>query len=185
LQTAQQKGDFAQTTFYAELILEKDPKNAQAEVTIAFENARHTREFDLDKDEKLAKAEKYADLALANAPTMPKPQSNMTDADWEARKKDFISQAHETKGMIATLRKKRDVAVQEYKAASEATPNPDPATLVRLGQAYLDAGQYDEAGASFDKAINMPNAMQQVKDVAAQKKAEALKRKAAGTPTPQ
>lgn len=184
LQTAQQKADFALTITWAERILDGDPKNAQAQATIAFETARHTREFDLDKDEKLAKAEKYADQALANATAMVKPQATMTDADWDARRKDFLSQAHESKGMIASLRKKRDVAIQEYKAAVEVTPTPDPATVVRLGQAYIDAGQYDDAAAAFDKAIAMPNAMQQVKDVAAQKKADALKRKAAGTPAP-
>jgi tetratricopeptide (TPR) repeat protein len=184
LQTAQQKGDYALTITWAERILDADPKNAQAQATIAFETARHTREFDLDKDEKLAKAEKYADLALANALTMPKPQSTVTDADWDARRKDFMSQAHESKGMVAGLRKKRDVAIQEYKAAIDVTPAPDPATVVRLGQAYIDAAQYDDAAAAFDKAIAMPNAMQQVKDVAAQKKADALKRKAAGTPAP-
>jgi len=182
LQAAQQKNDLAKVNFYAEQILEKDPKNAQAQATIAFETARRIREFDLDKDQNLAKAEKYADLALANAPSMPKPQSNITDADWEVRKKDFLSQAHEAKGMIANMRKKPDLEVQEYKAAVDVTPEPDPATVVRLGQAYMDAGQYDEAAASFDKAISMPNALQQVKDVAAQKKAEALKKKAAGAP---
>jgi tetratricopeptide (TPR) repeat protein len=182
LQTAQQKGDFAQTTFYAEQILEGDPKNAIAQVTVAFETARRTREFDLDKDEKLAKAEKYADQALANAPGMPKPQSNVTDADWDGRKKDVISQAHEAKGMIATLRKKRDVAIEEYKAASEVSSTPDPATFVRLGQAYMDGGRYDDAIANFDKAIAMPTAVAVVKQVAEQKKAEAVKKKAAAAP---
>jgi len=184
LQTAQQKGDFTQTTFYAEQILEGDPKNALAEVTLALETARRTREFDLDKDEKLAKAEKYADQALANAVVMPKPQSNMTDADWDARKKDLQSQAHEAKGMIATLRKKRDVAVAEYKASVDTASAPDPSTLVRLGQAYVDAGQYDDAIAVLDKAIAMPNAVAVVKQIAEQKKAEAVKRKAAATPAP-
>jgi tetratricopeptide (TPR) repeat protein len=184
LQTAQQKGDFTQTTFYAEQILESDPKNALAEVTLALETARRTREFDLDKDEKLAKAEKYADQALANAVVMPKPQSNMTDADWEARKKDLQSQAHEAKGMIAALRKKRDVAVAEYKASVDTASALDPSTLVRLGQAYVDAGQYDDAIAILDKAIAMPNAVAVVKQIAEQKKAEAVKRKAAATPAP-
>jgi tetratricopeptide (TPR) repeat protein len=179
LQTAQQKNDFVQITNYAERILEGDPKNALAQGTLAFETARRIRENDLDKEEQLAKAEKYADQALANAPTLAKPQSNITDADWDVRKKDIVSQAHESKGMVANIRKKRDVAVQEFKAAVDATPTPDPATVVRLGQAYMDAGQYDDAVASFDKAIALPNALAQVKDVAGQKKAEALKKKAA------
>jgi len=184
LQTAQQKNDFIQITNYAERILDGDPKNALAQVTIAFETARRIRENDLDKEEQLAKAEKYADQALANAPTLAKPQSNITDADWDVRKKDIMSQAHETKGMVATIRKKRDAAVLEYKAAAEVTPNPDPATLVRLGQAYIDAGQYDEAVASLDKAIAVPTVLPQVKTIAEQKKAEALKKKAAPAPAP-
>ncbi len=182
LQAAQQKNDLGKINFYAEQILEKDPKNAQAQATIAFETARRIREYDLDKDQNLAKAEKYADLALANAPSMPKPQSNLTDAEWEIRKKDFMSQADDAKGIVAGIRKKPDLEIQEYKAAVEVTPEPDPATVVRLGQAYLDAGKYDEAAATFDKAISMPNALQQVKDVAAQKKAEALRKKAAAAP---
>src|SRR5271170_7910932 len=54
------KGDFAQTITYAERLLEADPKNAPAMVTLASETARHTREFDLDKDEKLGKVDKWA-----------------------------------------------------------------------------------------------------------------------------
>jgi len=46
MQIESQKGDFAQTTFYAERLLEADPKNAFAFITLAGETARHTREFD-------------------------------------------------------------------------------------------------------------------------------------------
>jgi len=60
MQTEQRKRDYAQTVFYGERLLEADPKNAFALVTLAGETARHTREYDLDKEEKLAKAEKYA-----------------------------------------------------------------------------------------------------------------------------
>src|ERR1700693_103140 len=100
VQTAQQKNDFIQITNYAERILDGDPKNALAQVTIALETARRIRENDLDKEEQLAKAEKYADQALANAPTLAKPQSTITDADWDVRKKEIMSQAHEAKGMV-------------------------------------------------------------------------------------
>ena len=34
---------------------------------------------------------------------------------------------------------------------------PDPATYVRMGQAYEDAGKYDEATEAFDKALAVPN----------------------------
>jgi tetratricopeptide (TPR) repeat protein len=184
LQIAEQKNDYVQITNYSDRILEGDPKNALAQATMAFQTARRIRENDLDKEEQLAKADKYADQAIANAPTLAKPQSNITDADWDVRKKEIASQAHEAKGMVATIRKKKDVAIQEFKAGVDGTPNPDPATIVRLGQAYLDAGQYDDAVASFDRASAAPNVLPQVKTVAEQKKAEALKKKAAGAPAP-
>src|SRR6266852_4213119 len=63
MQLEEQKNDLAQTVFYAERLLEADPKNAFALVTMASEIPRNTREFDLDKEEKLAKAEKYAKAA--------------------------------------------------------------------------------------------------------------------------
>ncbi len=63
MQIEEQKGDFAQTVFYAERLLEADPKNAFALDALASETARHTREFDLDKEEKLTKVDKWAKAA--------------------------------------------------------------------------------------------------------------------------
>ena len=80
LQTEEQKGDYAQVLFYAERLLESDPKNAFALVTLAAETAGHTREFDLDKDEKLAKVDKWAKDGIEDAKTMPKPRPDYPDA---------------------------------------------------------------------------------------------------------
>ncbi len=55
MQLEQRKRDFAQVVFYGERLLDADPKNAFALVTLAGETARHVREFDLDKEEKLTK----------------------------------------------------------------------------------------------------------------------------------
>ena len=87
-------------------------------------------------------------------------------------------------GMAATLRKKYDDAVADFKQALSISGTPDPATYVRLGQAYEDAGKLDDASEAFDKAINAPNAPQQVKSIAQTKKQEVAKRKG-GAPTPQ
>src|SRR5258706_10025602 len=72
MQIAEQKGDFALTTTYAERVLEVDPKSIFALATLALEIVAHTREFDLDKDEKLAKAEKYGNQAIQYAKDAPK-----------------------------------------------------------------------------------------------------------------
>ncbi|HTS48371.1 MAG TPA: hypothetical protein VMH05_10535, partial [Bryobacteraceae bacterium] len=93
LQLESQKGDYAQVMTYGELILDKDPKNATALVTMAAETARRTREFDLDKDEKLAKADKWAKEGIEDAKTFPKPAgASLTDEQWEHQKLDLQSQ---------------------------------------------------------------------------------------------
>jgi tetratricopeptide (TPR) repeat protein len=180
MQAESQKGDYVQTVFYAERLLESDPKNAPAMVTLASETARHTREFDLDKEEKLTKADKYAKSAIEAAKTMPKGRPDLTDEQWEGIRKDIQAQAYEAMGMAASLRKKLDDAIADYKQASDVAATKDPTTEVRLGQAYLDAGKLDEANAAFDKALGMPNLLPQVKQVAQDKKAEVAKKKAAG-----
>lgn len=185
MQIESQKGDYAQTLFYAERLLEADPKNAFAMVTISGETARHTREFDLDKEEKLAKVEKYAKEAIEASKTMPKTRADLTDEQWDGVRKDLQSQAYEALGMAAMVRKKVDDAISAYKQAIATAASQDPATLVRLGQAYMDAGKFDEANDVFDKAIATPNVNPTVKAVAEEKKAELAKRKAAKPPAGQ
>lgn len=178
MQIEEQKGDFAQTVTYAERLLDADPKSVAALNTLASETARHTREFDLDKEEKLAKVDKWAKAALAGAPTAPKPNANVTDAQWETAKKDMEAQAYEAMGMAASLRKKYDESIADYKQAIATAGTPDAATYIRLGQADLDANKLDDASEAFDKALAVPTASAQIKSIAQAKKDEAAKRKA-------
>jgi hypothetical protein len=180
MQIEEQKGDFAQTVFYAERLLDADPKNVFALNTLASETARHTREFDLDKEEKLGKVDKWAKAALDGAPTAPKPNASVSDAQWDTARKDMQAQAYEAMGMAASLRKKYDDSIADYKQAIAAGGTPDPATWIRLGQSYLDANKLDEAGDAFDKALTASNASPQVKSIAQAKKDETAKRKAGG-----
>jgi len=183
LQLEAQKGDYAQVVTYGQLILDKDPKNAVALVTLAGETARRTREFDLDKDEKLTKADKWAKDGIEAAKTAPKPAgTSMTDEQWEHQRKDLQSQGYEALGMAATVNKKYDDAVTNFKLALDLSPTAG--TWLRLGQAYEDAGKLDDATDAFDKAGAMPNASAQIKTIAGNKKAEVAKLKASGTAKP-
>jgi tetratricopeptide (TPR) repeat protein len=180
-----QKNDYAQTVFYAERLIEADPKNAPAFVTLAGETARHTREFDLDKEEKLAKADKWAKAGIEAAKTAPKPNPAMTDDQLEGFRKDLQSQAYAAMGMAATLRKKNDDAIANYKQAVAVAATPDSTVWVRLGQAYMDTGKFDDAVAAFDKALSDPTAPDQVKQIAQAKKTEsAAKKGGAGVKPP-
>jgi tetratricopeptide (TPR) repeat protein len=180
VQTAQQKGDYTATTVWAERTLEADPKNLVAMLAIAQGIATHTREFDLDKEEKLGKAEKYLHTLLDSLKDAPKFRPDITDEQWTQAKKGFTEQAYEALGMVAAVRKKYDDAVADYKLALEADSSPDPAVLVRMGDAYFHAGKYDDAIAQFDKAIATPDAVAQIKQFAQARKAEAVKKKETG-----
>ena len=170
-ETARMKGDVETTVIYCERALEADPKSLSALAILSKITAERTREFDLDKEEKLTKAEGYARKCIELAPTAKDPITQRPAADWETMKKDLAAQAHEALGASAALRKKYDAAITEYKTALEGTPVVDPATQIRLGIVYTAAGQYDDAVAILDKAMTSDNAT--IKQIAAQEKVKA------------
>jgi tetratricopeptide (TPR) repeat protein len=179
VQAEQQKNDYAQTVFYADRLLKADPKNTFALVTLAAETARHTRENDLDKDEQLAKVDKWAKDAVEAAKVMPKIRPDVSDADWDGFKKDMEAQAYEAMGMADVVRKNYDGAATDYKKSLTTGSTPNPATMVRLAQVYMATGKLDDANFTLDKAINSENAPPQVKSVAQNMKNEIAKHKPA------
>jgi tetratricopeptide (TPR) repeat protein len=175
----QQKNDYTKMTVYAERTLEADPKNYMAMLMLAQGLAQHTRENDLDKEEKLAQAEKYARSAIDTVKDTAKPNPQITDEQWEGAKKDFMSQGHEALGMVAMVRKKFDVASTEFKAALEGASQPDPATMVRLGSAYNQNKMHDAAIAVLDKVMAMPDVHPQIKQFAQAERVRAFQGKGA------
>jgi tetratricopeptide (TPR) repeat protein len=150
-------GDGSKVIIYCDLALDADPKAYPPMLMAAAELARSTRENDLDKEEKLAKAEKLASQAMEIAANAPKPPGSQdTDAQWEERKKEAIADAHRDLGMIASVRKKYDVAISEYKQAVTIPAQPEPATFIRLAGAYDDNKQPDEALATLAKIAPDP-----------------------------
>jgi len=172
-----QKRDYEHTVVFAERTIEADPKHYQAMILLAGVIAQHTKEFDLDREEKLAKVEKYANGALILIPNAAKPNPALTDDQWAGAKKDFTAQAHVALGLAAMARKKYDVAETEFKSALES--KPDPATMVRLGSSYSLDGKYDDAIAQFDKVMGSADASAPVKQVAQAERVRAFQKKGA------
>lgn len=168
----QQKGDNDKAQIYAERVLEVNPKSFQAQLMIGEMLAGRTRENDLDKEEKLSKAEKNLKDAIANVSAAAKPNPQLTDAQWDEGKKYVIAQAHNGLGMAALVRKKYDTAIAEFKTAAET--DPQPAYEVRLASAYESAGKHDEAIAACDKVLADPQLHPQIKQVATNIKNTAL-----------
>jgi len=171
------KGQCEKSIVFAERSLESDPQNFQAMLLLARQYAAHTNENDLDKEEKLTKATKYANDAAAVIAKAEKPNPAVTDAQWDTAKKDYNAQSHEALGMIADVRKKYDVAATEYKTALDGMATPDPSTMVRYAVAQEHQGKWDEAIATLDKVIADPNSQPVVKQYATNEKTKATNAK--------
>jgi tetratricopeptide (TPR) repeat protein len=176
-ETYRQKNDYEHTVIYGERTLEADPQNYMAMLMLASSIAQRTREFDLDREEKLGRAEKYAKSALELIKTSPKPRPDVTDEQWIAARADFTAQAHEALALAAMVRKNYPVAIAEFKTAIESGSSPDPATQVRLGAVYNMAGQHDDAIAILTKVMEIPDVHPQIKQVAQAERARAMQAK--------
>lgn len=172
-------GNVTKAIIYYQQVLEVSPKDYNAMLMLAAETARTTREFDLDKEEKLTKAEKYAKDGMALIPSAAKPNPQLTEEQWTNMKKDDQARGHEALGLIAMARKKYDAAASEFKTATETASEVQPATFIRMGGAYTDAGKPDQAIAALDKVLAMPNLPDQIKQIAQSEKARAEKAKTA------
>jgi tetratricopeptide (TPR) repeat protein len=175
---AQRMGDSAKAITYGNDAIEADPKNFDAMLIVAGELARGTRENDLDKDEKLARATTLSEDAMGIIKTAPKPNAALPDEKWDAYKKDATAQAHSNLGLVAMVNKKYDVAATEFKTSLDNSTNPDPATMVRLATAYDESGKYDDGIAELDKVLAMPNLNATIQRFANNEKTRAQQMKA-------
>ena len=175
--SAQQANDFEKMVIYSERTLEADPKNFQAMLMLAGGLAQRTREHDLDREEKLGRADKLANQAIEIAKAAAKPNPQLTDEQWEQARKDVIAQGYEALGQSAMVRKKYDVAAQNWKLAVETAASPDPGTMVRLANAYNQMNKPDEAIAILDKLNALPEVHPQIKAAATEQRNNAVKMK--------
>lgn len=168
----EQKGDHAKAIVYGEQALAADPNSYSTDTLLANIYANTTRDTDLDKEEKLAKAEKYAHDGITAAQAAPKPNPQVTDAQWEEAKKNEQAQGYQALGSAAVVRKKFDDAMADFQKAVDL--DSDPVIMIRAGRALLAARKPDEAIEWFDKAAAAPKANDQIKKIAAADKTRAL-----------
>ena len=146
----QQKNDFENMVITGERTLEANPDNVVVLITLAQSIPQRTKEFDLDKEEKLSKSEKFAKKAQTLIPNLAKYNPQISDDDWAGYKKSAMSQAHEAVGMVAFTRKNYAAAEQNMRKA------------VELGQAQPDAVAYWRLALALDHQSKYPEALQVV-----------------------
>lgn len=160
----EQKGDLERAMVFGERVLEIDPKNFQVSLMIGQQLAQRTKENDLDKEEKLVRAEKLLNGTIDGLKTAPKPNPQLPDAQWEEAKKFMTAEAQNGLGLVALTRKKYDVAIKSFEAA--VASDAQPAYSVRLASALQQSGKNAEAIAIVDKLLADPQLHPQIKEVA-------------------
>lgn len=174
----QQKNDYDKMVIFAERAVQADPKQYPSLLMLAKGIAQRTREFDLDREEKLTKVEKYAKDGMEIAKAAPKPNPQLTDQQWEQAKNEYLAQGHEALGFSAMARKNYEVAISELKLAIELAP--DPVTMVRLAAAYDQAKKPDEALPILEKVMAMTDLHPSVRQFAQAERVRAIQLKSGG-----
>lgn len=182
---ASRMGDYEKTIIYGERAVAADPKNADALYTLAGAIVQHTREHDLDKDEKLKRVDKLCTDGIAAAKVMPNPQpGQISEALWEQEKKNKVAAFDNLLAMSADLKKDYPEAITDFKMAISLLTKPDPVILARLAKTYNNAGQYDDGLATAEKVLADASATPQIKNFATIEKNRATKLKAEGGAAP-
>ena len=158
----QQMNDFDSMLLYGGMVLDSSPApGVKVGTLISLANAipLRTREFDLDKEEKLGMAEDYAKEAMTLIPTIVKLDPNMSDDEWLATKMDFMSQCHEAIGTVSLKREDYPEAEASLRKALEMSPNPTPFTMYSLATALSKQGKKEEASEMADRCTAGGGAM--------------------------
>jgi tetratricopeptide (TPR) repeat protein len=171
----EKKADFDHMVIFAERALEANPQDFRAVLMLAKHYAMHTRELDLDREEKLAKAEKLSNQVIEMMKTLPKPNPQVPDDQWAAAKKDLTAEAYNAIGLANLVRKKYDVAATAFKTAVDTNSQPEPAYMVRLASALQSEGKNDEAIVWCDKVLADASTHPTIKQVATNVRALAIK----------
>ena len=171
----QRKGDYDHMVIYAERTLEVNPQDFRATMLMATYYATRTRENDLDREERLGKAEKYSNQVIEMMKTMPKPNPQLADDEWAAVRKDIAAEAYNTIGLANLTRKKYDVAAANFKQAVDTNSRPEPAYMVRMASALQLSGKHDDAILWCDKVLAIPEVHPTIKNLATQIRAASVK----------
>lgn len=175
-QAYNQKRDYPKAIVLGEESLAAEPSNYATLLLLADIYSRTSKPTDLNLNDNLNKAEKYAKEALADLEKASKPKADLSDADWAQAKTAQEAQAYLALGFTAVLRKKYDDAKTDFNKSIGMYP--DPLVMLYIDRSYLAAKQYDDAMAWADKVAASPNATDQFKQIAASDKnrAQTLKK---------
>ncbi len=151
---AQQLNDYERLLLFGQETLNHDPNEVGALLTLAEVIPMRTQEFDLDKDEKLGRAEDYAKQALKVVPMKENPNpEQIPEEQWLMVKKDFMANAHKALGLVELKRGDSPAAIGHFKESLEVASEQDPAVFYFMAETYQKDGKKAEALDAVNKSI--------------------------------
>jgi tetratricopeptide (TPR) repeat protein len=172
---AQQTNDPVQVATWAQRVMDNDPNDIVARVTLAETTAQQMRENDLDKADNLKKVSELSHKALDLIKSGGSVPAGIPEDKWPDYKKELAGRAWAAIAQADAINKQYADEVACYKTALEIMPSS--ILTARLAKAYVNNRQYDDAIATADKALAMPDATQPVKNFAQAQKDIATKMK--------
>lgn len=134
-----------------------DPDDPEALVDVAQAIAEKTRSTDLDKDQKYAEAQKYAEKALQTVDTDLMANPGTPQEQIDQAKASLRSAAYSVLGTISYNKDtKADYATAEgyLRKSIDALPSqPDPVAMLRLSIALDKQDRYTDALAEINKVV--------------------------------
>ena len=172
---------------YGEKAIEMKPQDPSGRVVLANLLADSSRSG-LDAPQKLARAKKYAQEALALLPpyletwSLPPP---MTAEELDTRKKLFEAQLRSTLGYIYLLGNEYALAETELvKATDLGQAQPNQMDYLLLGRAYFFQDKLEPAVAAFRKAVAMGGSLYETAQRHLQLAEQALAKRPPASPAP-
>ncbi|MGD0500739.1 MAG: hypothetical protein ABSC23_20170 [Bryobacteraceae bacterium] len=166
-----QKGDLVKAQAVLESVIALNPKSLPANMGLGEIITQQTGDKDFDKAQKLDKAEAYLKTSL-DILNGPKPNPQMSDADWDNDKKMYTAEVHSDLGLVSRVRKDYATAVTEFQNAVNIVP--EPAYSTRLADALQLAGKNAESIAVCDKLLADPQLNPVIKGVVDSVRANAV-----------
>jgi tetratricopeptide (TPR) repeat protein len=140
----------------AQKILTIDPDDPEALVGAAEVIAERTRDTDLDKDQRLAEAQKDAQRALQTVDTDVAIPAGTAQERIDAYKGYLRSSAYSILGTIAFNQKNYPEAEGQFRKSIDAFPaQPDPVVVLRLAIALDNQGKYPDALKEANHAVEL------------------------------
>jgi tetratricopeptide (TPR) repeat protein len=137
-------------------VLDLDPSNAPALVTIASVIANRTRETDLDKDERQGESRKMATKAIELINSGEGIPAGTPPDKVDAYKELILSMAYAALGTIEFNNKNYPMAEQNLKKSVEsAQVQPDPVSWLQLALTLDREAKYPDALAAASKCVEI------------------------------